>query len=494
MTLEEQIQYASSLHRQGLNDQAIEAFRALLREHPDAAESWYELGYLLKTKGNYEEANVAFANAIAHHLPNPEEAHLNRAVIFADHLRRDALAETELRAALQINPDYAPALLNLGNLQEEQGLRDEALQSYNTLLSGRERFASYPALVIEALARACNLRSPKTTDDPMFTELESGAAAVSRYSSVTRTNVLFALGHAYEKVSSYEQAFDAYRRGNRAQLRATGRRYDPTYNEQLTTNLISAFSHKAECEGTSAGIRPLFICGMFRSGSTLIEQVLGTHPQVQSGGELDYLMRLAAERLNPFPQSVTQLQSADFRAMAAQYQAHLIATFPEATHYVTDKRPDNFLLIGLIKQMFPNALIVHTTRDPMDNGLSVYLQHLVHDVAPYSSDLEDIAHYYGQYRRLMKHWKSLYADTIFDFSYDDFVANPQNHLGGLLSFLDLPDADNMLEFYKRKSTVKTASYWQVRQPLHTSSSGRWRNYNRQLEPLAAAFRANDIIE
>ena len=152
---------------------------------------------------------------------------------------------------------------------------------------------------------------------------------------------------------------------------------------------------------------------------------------------------------------------------------------PEA-EIVTDKRPDNFLHIGLIKTLFPEARIVHTVRQPLDNILSVYFLHL-DPAMGYALDLDDAAHWYGQYRRLMAHWKSLYPNDIHDLDYDGFVADPKPSLAALLDFLGLEWEEACLEFHEAGNAVRTASAWQVREPLYRRSSGRWRNYERHLQ-------------
>jgi Sulfotransferase domain. len=181
-------------------------------------------------------------------------------------------------------------------------------------------------------------------------------------------------------------------------------------------------------------------------------------------------------------------------SLAAGYREHLARLFPDAgdSAYLTDKRPDNFLLIGLAKRMLPEAKIVHTIRNPLDNGLSVFMQHLHLQVAGYSADLADIGHYYGQYRRLMAHWKALYPDSILDFDYDAFVRRPAPALERLFAFLGLDTDDRCLRFHELGNTVKTASYWQVRQPLSDRASGRWRNYERHLGPLRQSLREAGI--
>jgi len=153
---------------------------------------------------------------------------------------------------------------------------------------------------------------------------------------------------------------------------------------------------------------------------------------------------------------------------------------------LTDKRPDNFLHVGLIKTLFPRAKIVHTRRNPLDNLLSLYFLHLDPGMA-YALDLDDAAHWLKEHDRLMAHWKALYPDDICDIDYDELVLAPKPVIEGLLAFLNLSWEDGVLQFHRGAAPVKTASVWQVRQPLHARSSGRWQNYRSVLEPIAGLF-------
>lgn len=481
---------ASRLHRQGRLQDAIELFRRALALEPDVAEAWYELGYALRAVGRFQDALEAYERALALNIRSPEEVHLNRGVIFSDHLRQDDAAERELRTALDIAPHYLPALLNLGNLHEERGERDQALACYDAAMTSP--VSSHPADIDhrhEALARSVKLRSPKSLDDPQFAALQHASTApVSR---TVRANLLFALGQSYEKLGSYDRAFDAFAKANRWLRREPGRTYDRNRTARFFDDLIDTFGVRTDrSDDVDRRVsEPLFICGMFRSGSTLIEQVLGAHSQVIAGGELDHLRRLAFARLTPFPQSMSTDDFERDRLLAQDYLRRLEDLFPdrEGVRYITDKRPDNFVLIGLIKRLFPRAKIIHTVRNPLDTGLSIFAQHLNLEVTGYAADLGDIGFYYGQYRRLMRHWCSLYEDSILEFDYDMFVREPRASLERLFDFVDLPFEEQCLAFHEASSTVKTASYWQIRQPLHASASGRWRHYAAHLEPLRRAL-------
>jgi tetratricopeptide (TPR) repeat protein len=489
------LRQAGEHHRQGRHAEAIDGFRQALALNADLPEAWDELAYVLKAEGRYAEAVEAFGQAIARGHPRAAEAHLNRAVLFADHLRRDAAAEAELRAALALRPRYLAAALNLGNLHEQRGAREEALACYRQILADTGDWSREDAqLRWVALARAAIIQPPKDREDPLLQRLHAAIADVGG-EPLVRANLLYALGQAHDGLGDTDRAFEAFALANRNLLRRAGRRYDPVAAQQLTDALIGAFPARIEgSEYALSGPAPLFVCGMFRSGSTLIEQVLAAHPQVVAGGEIDWLLRTATERLAPFPASMPALSAAQAGALAAEYHQHLAGLFPAAAdaRYITDKRPDNYLLIGFIKRLFPTARIVHTIRDPIDTGLSVFMQHLNLEVAAYAADLSDIGHHIGEYRRLMAHWKALYSDTIVDFDYDRFVAEPRATLTELLAFLGLPWDERCLAFHELRNTVKTASYWQVRQPLNTRGRGRWKRYRTHLEPLIQALRAAGV--
>ena len=494
---DEMLRQAGILHGQGRRQEAIAIFRQVLAEQPGASEGWYELGYLLKADGQFEEALDAYGQALALGIRRPEEVHLNRAVIYSDHLRRDDDAQRELEAALGLAPGYVPAQLNRGNLHEERGERDQALATYESVLAGANanEDAHHRDLRFEALARIARLQPPASIDDPLIRRLQDAAAAPS--SHVVRANLFFALGQAYERLEQFDLAFDAFAKANRWLRRQYGRSYDRDHTSRLVGSLIGTFAAGESSDPVvveAPGPEPLFICGMFRSGSTLVEQVLAAHPQVSAGGELNWLRQLATGRLAPFPESMATPDHVREAAMAEGYRANLATLFPDAMAdaYITDKRPDNFLLIGLIKRLFPAAKIIHTCRQPLDTGLSVFQQHLDLRVTGYASDLGDIGHYYGQYRRLMAHWHAVYPGSILDFDYDDFVGAPRPALERLLGFLGLDWDDRCLQFHQLGNTVKTASYWQVRQPLTARSSGRWRNYETQLEPLRQALQEAGI--
>lgn len=499
MTVDTLLRRAVTLQRQGRSAEAVQAWRDLLAAHPQHAAAWYELGYLLRSRAEFEAALQAYDQALACGVVDPHEVQLNRAVILSDHLRRDDDAEQALLAALALKPDYRPAWLNLGNLQEERGRRDEALVSYRRLLALPGGSPADADLRDEALARVAQL-TPTADDKRAADELRQQLElALQRPGASThaRACLSFAIGKLADRCGDPQRALAAFAQGKRWSRQGLPA-HDRQACEREFAAIRSVFAEAAPgpAPGVAAGrAQPLFICGMFRSGSTLVEQVLAAHPQMIAAGELAWLPRLVSGPLAPFPERAAQLEPAALARLADAYRAHLTQLFPgrlEHARYVSDKRPDNFRLIGLIKRLFPAARIVHTVRNPLDTGLSIYMQHLNASALSYASELGDIGHYIGQYQRLMSHWKRLYPDDIHEFDYDRFVEAPQQTLAALLDFLGLPWEDACLDFHRLDNTVKTASYWQVRRPLYREASGRWRVYREQLGPLCEALLAAGV--
>ncbi len=473
--LESMLKEATRLRGEGDVVAAVRAFEVLLARYPDLPDSWYNLALLQRQLGRYEAALASYQQALDRRIRVPEEVHLNRGVIYADCLLRPDDAERELRHALALNPNYVPALLNFGNLCEDRGDGEAARRLY-------ERALDQDPNCWEALARLGYLvRAPKP-GDPLIARLRA-ALSQRNASAADKASLGFALGRMLDAVGEYDPAFAAYQDANRqsrASAPAGTGRYDRSAQEDLVDALIAAFPARRPADADARA--PIFICGMFRSGSTLAEQALAAHPLVTAGGELPLLPALAGE-LTPFPAAAARASSEQLAALAHRYAASLALLFPGA-HLVTDKRPDNFLYVGLIKALFPAAKIVHTKRDPVDNCLSVYFLHLDHSMA-YALDLMDIAHFYRQHRRLMAHWKSIYGAEIFEFDYDAFVAAPRPALERLLDFCGLDWDDACLSFHRQQNVVKTASVWQVREPLYKTSSGRWRRYERHISALRA---------
>jgi tetratricopeptide (TPR) repeat protein len=479
-TAEQLLAQASQLRRTGRVAEAIAAYERLVALKPDLPDSWYNLAWLQRQARRFEAALASYQQALDRGVSQPEEVHLNRAVILSDHLARSDEAEAELATALSLNPSYVPALLNLGNINEDRGNRAGACESY-------ER-----ALVVDpgnmlALARLAGVAEIKTKDDPLIRRLRNAISSPTA-TDEDRADLGFSLGRVLDAAGEYDDAFAACAAANESSRAAFGHaqtRYDREASERLIDRLIAAFPTPVTAPAEIETPSPIFICGMFRSGSTLAEQILASHSQVTPGGELDLLPALIAEELQPYPEAMAGIDQARVAQLRAAYLSGVRSMHPEA-RFVTDKRPDNFLHIGLIRTLFPRARIIHTRRNPLDNCLSVYFLHLDPSMA-YAFDLLDSAHWYRQHCRLMAHWKSLYPDDIFELDYDALVSDPKPSVAALLEFCGLPWEGECLDFHTATNPVKTASAWQVREPLYRRASGRWRHYEHHLASLREAL-------
>ena len=460
---------------------AVSLYQRLLARWPQFADSWYNLGLLQRRTGAFEAALASYAQALAHGIRAPEEVHLNRAVILTDCLRRDAEAEAELREALRLSPEYRPALMNLANLHSDRGERAPAAAIYERILA-RDPHA------YEALARYAQLREFSARNDPVILALQAALRRADP-TAAERAALGFALTRALDAAGAYPEAFAAARAANADSRASTDppARYERAALEAFVDALIAAFPARGPAAAPVAvdGPRPLFICGMFRSGSTLAEHLLAADARVAAAGELDLLPRLVQAHLAPFPAAMSRVTAAGAAHLAQQYRDALARLYPHA-HWVTDKRPDNFFYVGLIKTLFPQARIVHTVRDPLDTCLSIYFLPLDPRLS-YALDLEDIGHYFRQYRRLMAHWEALYGEDIFDLSYDTLVHEPRATAQRLFEFCGLPWQDSYLNFAARPASIKTASVWQVREGLYRRSSGRARHYTQELAGFAAGL-------
>jgi tetratricopeptide (TPR) repeat protein len=471
--------HAEAMLQGGRAAQAIDAYRALLAQAPDRADDWYNLAWLQRGQRRFAAALDSYGKALARGIANPEEVHVNRAAILSEHLGRDAEAEAELNAAIATNWMFVPAWLNLGLLGEDRGDRAAARAAYARVaaidpLNGRAQTRLAAIDIVEGQAAAAVAR---------LGVLSANAGLTAE----DRAEIGFARGQALDATGDYAAAFAAFADANRTAkaLIPPPLRYDRAAQYRLIDNLIAAFPHRGRHARIEGGDPPVFICGMFRSGSTLCERLLARHSRVTAGGELETIPAMVRERLLPYPAEVAVLPDAALDDLRADYLRDLRARFPGAD-VLTDKRCDNVLHIGLIKTLFPEAKIVHTRRNALDNILSVFFLYF-DDSISYGFDLDDAVHYYKTYQRLMAHWQTLYGDDILDFDYDAVVRDPAPSMRALLDFCGLDPEPVCLAGEAATGSVRTASAWQVRQPLNTKSSERWRNYAAHIPEVIAAL-------
>ena len=456
---------ASLLEQSGHAEAAAAQFQRLLARQPGLAAAHFELALVYRNAMRNAEAVAEYEAALRHGIDKPEEVYSNLGVLYAD-MRQVDKARKAYEQAITIEPRYIPALFNLAGLFEESGERQQACSIYQQIL---DIDPTHP----NALSRLAYANRINSADDELIGRLRNAITAAKDDPSGGES-LYFALGKGLDDVGDYEHAFDAYRAANAlGKLRNTDYRRDVT--EKAINGLIELFDADwMQGATTTVAASPIFVCGMFRSGSTLVEQILGAHPDVHAGGELGYMPWLIGRSFSPYPESLLNSTAEQLHPAAGEYLEKIERLFPNAIN-VTDKRPDNFLHLGLIRAMFPSARIVYTRRNRQDNCLSVYFQHLDGNLA-YATDLGDTLHYYKLHEHLMAHWQHLFGENIFTVDYDDLVHEPEPVLRALLDFLGLPWDDHCLEFSTAAALVKTASLWQVREPLHENSTGRWTNY------------------
>jgi len=302
--------------------------------------------------------------------------------------------------------------------------------------------------------------------------------------SSAKASLHFALGKIFEDLGIFEKSFDHYQKGNGLINQKIGFSLEKTREnfEQIKTHFDQAFFEKFKGGGLEDET-PIFIVGMPRSGTSLLEQVLASHSEVYGAGELEKIWQLYTKTLGLYSENfeagVEALTEAKIRNCAEFYLAH-IRQFSQGARYITDKMPMNFRYIGLIKVMFPNARIVHCIRNPRDTCLSIFKQKFVQSV-PYAYSMENIVGYYELYIDLMRHWHSVLPGGIFDVEYEGFVADQQRMTRKLLDYCDLDWEKGCLEFHKTVRAVNTASATQVKQPLYKGAVGYWKNYEPYLD-------------
>ncbi len=467
---------AAALRESGRVHEAIAAYRTLLGQEPRLPDSWYNLARMLRQAGDPQGALGAYEEALRNDVTQPEEIFLNCGVILAEDLGDPERAKAAYKQAIEINPRMLGAWFNLGNVCEDLGEREEAANAYQQIL------LIAPGET-EPLARLGGLAIPRSANEDIIVRIEAERSRPD-LSSLHRASLEFALGKLLDQVGEYDRAFEAYKTANVAS--AAGRaRTTPHYNRVAQDGFIGLFEALPPALPFAfppSAVTPVFILGQFRSGSTLLEQILSAHSGITPAGELPILHAFATQSLLPYPQAIAPLTRETIAPYREKYLELLAHRMPQARGLITDKRPDNFYHVGLIQRMFPEAKILHTVRDARDVCLSTWFTHLDHSQS-HALSLEDTGHHYASYERLMQHWKKQPGLQMLDVQYEKLVTSPEAEIRRVLEFLGLPFEAGTLEFYNSPNAVRTASVWQVREPLYERSIGRWRHYEKHLGPL-----------
>ncbi|WP_371186243.1 sulfotransferase [Thalassotalea maritima] len=448
--------------------EAVRCYQPYIELQPNDADGHFNFAYQLKLAQDYKQSIECYQRAYALGISSPEEVFLNIALIYSDFLRDNDNARKALDKALTIKPDYISALYNLANLEEDDGHRQEALTLFSKIIELQPGY-------IDAHARILHLQDCQSAEHKAIKTLTHFCQQPpNRETLQSHISARYALGKAFDDLQQYSDAGAWYQQAN------TLNRYIlPAYNKMDVADTfgnIKQYLSKdfvAQHQLNNAD-KHIFVCGMFRSGSTLLEQVLAGHSAITAGGEREYLLRELKALLPHFPSGLNTIDENQLTRIAKGYQNDLHNAFADA-NLVIDKRPDNFIYVGLILTMFPNAKIIFSRRNVLDNCLSNYFLQLGPSYH-YAADLKDCLHYYQQQQALIDHWCALFPNKVFIVDYENLVTEPEPTVASVLAFLELSYEPGCLDFYKNSTTVKTASVWQVRKPLYTSSSGRWKNY------------------
>ena len=453
---------------EGKLDDAVAGYERALALKPDFADAHNNLGIALATRDKVDDAVAHYERALAL-KPDWAYAHNNLGNAFVIQDRIDE-ATAHYKRALVLKPDYANAHNNLGNIFKEQGKFDDAMAHYGRAISISPDYA-------EAHLNRAEIKSFRRGDSDLAAlEALAGSHVLSPDKAVY---LHFALAKALDDFGDYDRAFEHLRTGNALKRRQID------YQENAVLDLfqrISSVFDRSQFDrfhgaGDPSSI-PVFVLGMPRSGSTFIEQILASHPQIHGAGELTALEKMELA----YPESIPSLDAVALRQIGQSYLSSLPKIDGDKLR-VVDKLPGNFLRIGLIRLILPNARFIHTTRNPIDTCLSCYSKLFSHGLY-FSYDLAELGRYYRAYSELMAHWRSvLPPGAMLEVSYEDVVDNLEGQARRLIDYCGLAWEDRCISFHKSTRPVKTASAVQVRQPLFRSSLQRWRRYEADLGPL-----------
>lgn len=443
---------AHFLSDRGDTDGAIALLHEAARHRPDEPTLPLHIGQLLMEAGRHEEALTAFEELAVRHPAHTAASWHNRAV------------------CLQI----------LGRLDEAKSSLERAL-TLDPNLNGHHQYVNLiktTAGNLPASAKYIELLQMRTGDDmPVNSRIDS----------------YFTLARIHESAGDYSRAFECMQRANTLK-RSTVKWSlgDAEMEFEKIINLIDRDFIARYRGRVATGLKPVFVLGMPRSGTTLTEQILAAHSNINAGGELTHLTRLGMPFVETWSKAgylATEKQQDCIAALAliAERYSVLTAGFQTAGTRFTDKMPGNFMLLGLIYLLFPGASVVHCMRNPVDNCLSCFERHFSKGQF-FSYDMRELAGYYRLYRRIMRHWREMLPqEFILDLQYEELVSAPEPQIRRLLEFCNLPFEDACMNFHEVKRSVKTASSLQVRQPMYKTSVARWKKYGDRLQPLIEAL-------
>ncbi|MDP2142532.1 MAG: tetratricopeptide repeat protein [Gallionella sp.] len=455
--------------QQGRLESAINCFRRALELQPSFAELYSNLGDVMRENRQFAVAIELIERSIALNSDFPN-SHFHLGKAFHD-IGEPERALACFHRALELNPDYSEAILGIAGTLYEQGKFDAARSQVERALQITPGCPSAWALL--AFLK-------KMTPEESGWAKQASLLLAGKVKPKDAISLNYALGKYHDDIGNYAAAFPYYAHANCLQ-KEVGERFDRDHHRKWVDSVITANSVeivRRYSDGSSDLERPVFIVGMPRSGTSLMEQILASHRDVFGAGELEFWNEAASAR----SLSGDASHHKQIMKLACDYEAELTKHSVDALR-VIDKMPANFMNLGLIHSVFPKARIIHMQRTPVDTCLSIYFQSFLGTHA-YANDLGDLAFYYQEYLRLMSHWRKTLPPEIFlDVPYEGLVEDVEFWSKKVICFLGLEWDDHCMSFHETERGVSTASNWQVRQKIYKTSTARWMNYREFIGPL-----------
>ncbi|MCP5005963.1 MAG: tetratricopeptide repeat protein [Planctomycetes bacterium] len=462
-------------------EEACQAYKKAIQFKTDYAEAWNNLGVVQKELNRLESAVDSYHQALKHQ-PDNIEALVNLGNVLALLGKYDTAIE-KFRQALNLKPDFYEAWKNLGNAMRALGKFDSAIDSYRQALRYKPEYAEVHYLI------SCTKRHTEHDTDIQAMEklFESNSVTDKQ-----RMQLCFGLGKAFEEIKQYDRAFNFLSEGNK--IKRDSYRYDVLEDKDLFSRIMDVFDKRffdEHADYSNSKDSPIFIVGMPRSGTTLVEQILSSHQKVSGAGELDdlkHVLLTTTPKLtsDTFPEGVINLDRDDVARFADKYIRNLNQYNIYGKDYVSNKMTTNFLYIGMIRMLFPKAKVIHCKRDPRDACLSCFKNNF-EGYLPFTYNLTELGQYFCIYRKLMSHWHTVLPGYIFDIQYEALIADQETETRKIINYCGLCWDENCLSFHKSDRIIKTSSFSQVRRPIYKNSVHLWEQYEKQLEPLLKAL-------
>jgi tetratricopeptide (TPR) repeat protein len=461
----------AALSKLGRDKEAETYFYQAIKIEPDFPDAHSNIGNALLLKGQYATAEQFLRRALKLN-PRFVNARVNLGLTLS-FLSRLGDARSQFKKALKYQPRNADALSGLAFVAMTEGSFDQAGAMLSRALQVNPRMP-------RALGLQAGLRKMTPSDSAWLKNAEEVAA--SEFAPLDESELRFAIAKYYDDVEDFKRAFQNYKRANDL-LKSIAEPYDREAHKGFVDIMIRTYTQEVVArvnDGASNSMKPVFVIGMPRSGTSLAEQIISSHPSAKGAGELEFW----ANAVHEYEALIKEgsLDESRRKKLAEAYLRVLEAKSGDALRIV-DKAPVNSDYLGLIHSVFPNARIIYMQRDPIDTCLSCYFQKFVLSMN-FTMDLSDLADYYRQHRLLMTHWRAvLPPGTILEVPYEELVADQEGWTRKILDFLGLEWDERVLNFHETKREVATASFWQVRQKIYKNSVQRWRNYEKFIGPL-----------